>query len=263
MSINDTKRINFLQDSLETILKGDLNFVNIIKLAKKSKIKGFTNTNIRDIFKSKGYEYNKVSNKWVKILVEKSVGLPPVIIPITEDIVQKSVGLTPEIIPITEDIVQMSVGLTPEVIPITEDIVQMSVGLTPEVIPITEDIVQMSVGLTPEIIPITEDIVQMSVGLTPEVIPITEDIVQMSVGRVPPVTEKILRTYTPNTSIIVQEVLKLSCSKSKRYDLTLSEDLVNKAIEKLKNKHSLETEALIKPSKLFENILFDYIYSSI
>ena len=191
MSINDTKRINFLQDSLETILKGDLNFVNIIKLAKKSKIKGFTNTNIRDIFKSKGYEYNKVSNKWVKILVEKSVGLPPVIIPITEDIVQKSVGLTPEIIPITEDIVQMSVG------------------------------------------------------------------------RVPPVTEKILRTYTPNTSIIVQEVLKLSCSKSKRYDLTLSEDLVNKAIEKLKNKHSLETEALIKPSKLFENILFDYIYSSI
>ena len=245
MTINETKRINFLQDSLETILKGNLNFVTIINLAKESKIKGFTNTNIRNIFKSKGYEYNKVSNKWVKISVYKSVGVPT------------------EVIPVTEDIVQNLVGLQPDVIPVTEDIVQNLVGLTPDVIPVTEDIVQNPLGLQPEVIPVTEDIVQNLVGLTPVVIPITEDIVQNPVGRVPPVTEGTLRTYASNTSTIVQEVRKLGCSKTKRYDLTLSEALVNTAIEKLRAKHNLESNDLIKPSKLFEDILFDYLYSSI
>jgi hypothetical protein len=64
-------------------------------------------------------------------------------------------------------------------------------------------------------------------------------------------------------SINLQQFIEISYSNSKRYEFTLRKDLIDKAIDKLNNKYDLTTTDMTKLSKLFELILFDYIYSSI
>lgn len=63
--------------------------------------------------------------------------------------------------------------------------------------------------------------------------------------------------------ITFQQFLEISYSNSKRYEFTLRKDLIDKATDKLKSKYDLTTIDITKLSKLFELIIFDYIYSSI
>jgi len=200
--ISDTKRLDFLQYSLEPILRDDLNFSNIIKLSKAQKIKGLTSAIIRKTLKLKGFEYDDIkSKKWLLTAISQDNS--------SHDLAN------------SEQNNDESNKQTNNLLDLPEKITNQE--------PLRKEIVEPTLGLTSEIQTITEN---------------------------------TLRVYTPDTSTIVQEVLRLSSSKGKRYDLTLSEDLVNKAIEKLVSKHKLVTQDLIKPSKLFETLLFDYIYSS-
>jgi len=67
--------------------------------------------------------------------------------------------------------------------------------------------------------------------------------------------------YPSDNPLNFPEFIESSYSSSKRYEITLSEDLVNKATEKLKNKYNFKAADLTKQSNLFEIILFDYLNS--
>lgn len=228
-NINPTQ-LSFLKEIQTNIINENLNYSNIIKLSKNReiKVKGLTNDKIRAFLEENKIEYDEVSKRWVESVVAQET---------------QTLG-TSELTSINNEdpltLIQLNeVIKNPPELNVPADELK-SLQYNNHLSELAERILKQEL--------LSAEILQTLVGLTPEI---------------NTKTEETLRTYTPDTSTIVQEVLKLTSSKSKRYDLTLSEDLVNKAIEKIKNKHNLDTADLIKPSKLFEDILFDYIYSSI
>lgn len=75
--------------------------------------------------------------------------------------------------------------------------------------------------------------------------------------------EESLRKYASYIPFNIEQFMGFSFSNSKRYEVTLREDLVNKAIDKIKIRCNIDNLDPTKLSKLFEIILFDYIYSSL
>ncbi|MBZ9684981.1 hypothetical protein G9F72_001225 [Clostridium estertheticum] len=227
--INPTQ-LSFLKEIQPNIINENLNYSNIIKLSKNReiKVKGLTNDKIRAFLEESEIEYDDVSKRWVNSVVAQ------------ETQILGTSGLTSinNEDPLT--LIQLNeVVKNPPELNVPDDELK-SLQYNNHISELAERILKQEL--------LSAEILQSLVGLTPEI---------------NTKTEETLRTYTPDTSTIVQEVLKLTSSKSKRYDLTLSEDLVNKAIEKLKDKHNLEAVEQIKDSKIFQDILFDYIYSSI
>lgn len=69
------------------------------------------------------------------------------------------------------------------------------------------------------------------------------------------------KNFCTDSDFLMRELLKINSGESKRYEVTLRVDLVNKSVEKFKSRYEIEKLDLSKPSKLFEYILMDYLYS--
>ena len=227
----------FLENFLETIINENLNFNKIATLSKKEGIKGLTNNKIRIFFKTRGLDYDRLSKKWVKdsenLSSLSSISAEPNL-PDNDEETQKNTNQLYEL-PNSEE---NHFSNTPSVSP---SYVTKEPNINNKYLEELSQRISKQEQLSEEII---QKISQMEAQFKVKI-------------------ENSLNKNISNVSLGIPQFVELSYSNGKRYEVTLREDLVNKAKEKLKDKYNLEAVDLTKLSCLFEIILFDYISSSI
>lgn len=228
-------RIDFLEELMDELINKKYSINQIIERGKTKGIPGLTYVNVRDILKERGIEFDKLSKEWKRTpaaegdnLLQNNDFNPP--IDNNETIINDNEAL--EVTKVKESIDASAPN------PISKCRKKMPQKGNKKIEDLFLKVAEQ------------EELVQ---ELLRKISVIEEQLREK--------TEKSLSKSSSVNTLDVLKFVELSYSNGRRYEITIREDLVGKATEKLKSRYDLNSVDLTKISRLFEIILFDYINS--